>query len=155
MVPIYKKVDKQILKNHRPISLLPICGKIFERLIFDELFNCLLENNFFLSNQSGFKPGDSSINQILSITHEIYNSFDEGLELRSVFLDISKDFDKVWHKGLHFEFSQNAIYSNLLDLLSSFLSDRKQRVLLNGQTSEWRNVTAGVPQGYIFGSFCF
>ena len=132
MVPIYKKVDKQILKNHRPISLLLICGKIFERLIFDELFNCLLENNFFLPNQSGFKPGDSSINQILSITHEIYNSFDEGLELRSVFLDISKDFDKVWHKGLHFEFSQNARYSNLLDLLSSFLSDRKQRVLLSG-----------------------
>ena len=81
MVPIYKIVDKQILKNHRPLSLLPICGKIFERLIFDELFNCLLENNFFSPNQSGFKPGDSSSNQILSITHGIYNSFDEGLEL--------------------------------------------------------------------------
>ena len=99
--------------------------------------NYLLENNLILPNQSGFKPGDSCINQLLSITHEIYNSFDEGLEVRSVFLDISKAFDKVWHKSLLFKLSQNGISGNLLDLLSSFLSDRKQRVLLNGQTSEW------------------
>ena len=76
IVPIHKKGDKQILKNYRPVSLLPICGKIFERLIFNELFNFLLENNLILPNQSGFKPGDSCINQLLSITHEIYNSFD-------------------------------------------------------------------------------
>ena len=133
------------MKNYRPVSVLPICGEIFERLIFNELFNFLLENNLILPKQSGFKPGDSCINQLLSITHEIYNSFDEGLEVRSVFLDISKAFDKVWHKGLLFKLSQNGISGNLLDLLSSFLSDRKQRVLLNGQIFEWRNVTAGVP----------
>ena len=136
IVPIHKKGDKQILKNDRPVSLLLICEKIFDRIIFNELFNFLLENNLISSNQSGFKPGDSCINQLLSITHEIYNSFDEGLEMRSVFLDISKAFDKAWHKGLLFELSQNGISGNLLDLLSSILSDRKQRVLLNGQTFE-------------------
>ena len=57
----------------------------------------------------------------------------------------------AWHKGLLFKLSQNGISGNLLDLLPSFLSDRKQRVLLNGQTSEWRNITAGVPQGSILG----
>ena len=75
--------------------------------------------------------------------------------MRSVFLDISKVFDKVWHKGLLFELSQNGISGNLLGRLSSTLSDRKQRVLLNGQTSEGRNVNAGVPQGSILGPFLF
>ena len=99
IVPIHKKGDKQILKNYRPVSLLPICGKIFERLIFNELFNFLLENNLILPNQSGFKPRDSCIDQPLSIKHELYNSSDKGLEARSIFLDISKAFDKVWHKA--------------------------------------------------------
>ena len=105
IVSIHKKGDKQILKNYRPLSLLPIYGKIFQRLIFNELFNFLVEKNLTLSNQSRFKPVDSCINQLLSTTHEIYNSFDEGLEVRSVFFDFSKAFDKVWHKDLLFKLS--------------------------------------------------
>ena len=58
------------------VLLLPICGKILERLMFNEMFNCFIENKLISSNQSGFKPGDSCINQLLSITHEIYKSFD-------------------------------------------------------------------------------
>ena len=80
--------------------MLPICGKIFERLTFNEMFMSLIENNLIISNQSGFKLGDSCINQLLSITHEIYKSFDDGFEVIGAFLDISKAFDKVWHKVL-------------------------------------------------------
>ena len=98
LVCFHKKGNKQILKNYRPVSLLPICGKIFERLTFNELFNFLLENNLILPNQSGFKRGDSYINQLLSITHEFYNSFDGGYEVRTAFLE----FDKVWYKDLLF-----------------------------------------------------
>ena len=72
IVPCYKKGDKQNIKNYRPVSLLPICGKFFERLIFNEMFSFFLANNLLAPNQSGFKPGDSCINQLLSITHEIY-----------------------------------------------------------------------------------
>ena len=96
IVPIHKKGDKRTLKSYRPVSLLPICGKILERLMFNEMFECFIESKLISSSQSGFKPSDSCINQLLSITHEIYSSFDEGLEVRSVFLDISKAFDKVW-----------------------------------------------------------
>ena len=60
VVPVFKKGDKQILKNYRPISLLPVCGKIFEKLIFNEMFKFFIENDFISPNQSGFKPGDSS-----------------------------------------------------------------------------------------------
>ena len=137
------------------MSLLPICGKILERLMFNEMFNFFIENKLISSNQSGFKPGDSCINQLLSITHEIYESFDVGLEVRSVFLDISKAFDKVWHDGIIYKLTQNGISGNLLNLLEDFLKERKQRVVLNGQVSTWKNINAGVPQGSILGPLLF
>ena len=76
VVPVFKKGDKQILKNYRPISLLPVCGKIFEKLIFNEMFKFFIENDLISPNQSGFKPGDSCINQFLPMTHDIYKSID-------------------------------------------------------------------------------
>ena len=78
VVSTHKKVETQCLKNYRPASLLPICGKILERLIFNEMFRFLIENILISSYQSGFEPVDSCINQLLSITHEICKSFDDG-----------------------------------------------------------------------------
>ena len=155
IVPIHKKGDKQTLVSYCPVSLLPICGKILERLIFNEIFNFFIENKLISSNQSGFKLGDSCINQLLSITHEIYKSFDVGLEVRSVSLDISKAFDKVWHDGIIYKLTQNGISEDLLNLLEDFLKERKQRVVLNGQVSTWKNINAGVPQGSILGPMLF
>ena len=65
--------------------------------MFNEMFQFFIENKLISTSQSGFKPGNSCINQLLSVTHEIYSSFDEGLEVRSVFLDISKELDKMWN----------------------------------------------------------
>ena len=100
VVPVHKKGDQQSLKNYRPISLLPFFGKIFERIIYKNIFECLTTSKLISDNQSGFKPGDSCVSQLLSITHEIYHSLDNGLEFRGVFLDISEAFDKVWDEGL-------------------------------------------------------
>ena len=127
------------MESYRPGLLPPICGKIFERLIFNELF----------------KPGNSCINHVLSKTHEMCNSFDEGQEVRSAFLDISKASGKVWYKGLLFILLQNELSGNLLCLLLSFLNDRKKIVVLNGQTYWWRNTTAEVPQDPIWGPLLF
>ena len=73
-----------------------------------------LGNNLITPKQSGFRPGDSCINQFLSITHDIFTSFDNGLEVRGVFLNISKAFDKVWHNGLIHKLKQNGIKDELL-----------------------------------------
>ena len=135
VVPIHKKGDKQTLKNYRPVSLLPICGKIFERLIYNEMFGFFLDKGLISANQSGFKPGDSCINQLLSITHNICKSFDDGYEVRGVFLDMSKTFDKVWQDGLIFKQQEKGISRNLLKFLKHFLTNRKQRIVLNGQSS--------------------
>ena len=87
----------------------------------------LLKINLFLLVSLVLNPGDFS--------NEIYISFDEGLEVRSVFLDISEAFDKVCHDGIIFKLTQNDILGNLLNLLRNFLNDRKQRVVLNGKFS--------------------
>ena len=91
-----KKSDKQLVNNYQPISLLPIRGKLFEKIIFNKIYNFLLEESLLNLNQSGFHPGDSFINQLLAITHEIFQVFDcnPSLEVRSLFLDISKAFQK-------------------------------------------------------------
>ena len=94
-VPIHKKGERQNIKHYRPVSLLPICDKIFERLIFSEMFIYLSANKLISENQSGFQPSDSCINQLLSITHEIFTSYDNGLELKGVPLDLYKASNKV------------------------------------------------------------
>ena len=94
-VLIHKKDDKQIVKNYRPVSLLRICGKIFEHLIYNVIYDFLTKNNLLCPNQSGFRSGDSCMNQLLSINHEILNAFGKGLEVCGIFLEISKAFDKL------------------------------------------------------------
>ena len=116
---------------------------------------CFIENDLISQNQSGFKPGDSCTNQVISITHEINQSFDNGLEVRRVFLDISKAFEKVWHEDLIYKLKQNEIKVNLLNSLTNFLNDRKQEVVLNSHHSEWVNIEAGVPQGSILDPLLF
>ena len=155
VVPAYKKNDKQNIKNYRPASRLPIFGKIFERILYNEMYPFFSLNELISPNQSGFKQGDSCIDQLLSITHDIYQSLDEGYEMRGVFLDISRAFDNVWHKGLLYKLEQNGVKGPLLNMLADFLRSRKQRVVLNGQHSSWSDILAGVPQGPILGPLLF
>jgi hypothetical protein len=157
VTPIFKKGDKQSTKNYRPISLLPICGKFLEKIIFNNLYPYLNANNLITKNQSGFRPGDSTTNQLLFIVDEIQQAFEDrnSLEVRAVFLDISKAFDKVWHDGLIFKLKQNGISGSLLKLFEKYLHNKKQRVVLSGSFSDYSDIKSGVPQGSVFWPLLF
>ena len=123
VVPVHKKEDKCLVKNHRPISLLPIFPNFFERVIYNSLFSYILHNKVFTLSQSGFLPGDSCIAQLLSIIHEIQSAFDDNptVDVRGIFLDISEAFDKVWHDGLLFKLKTYGVEGDLLLLLKNYL----------------------------------
>ena len=146
VTPIHKKTQKNLIESYRPISILPICGKLLERIIYNNLYNFLEKNNILNINQSGFRSGDSCVNQLLSITYKIFHSFNANpsQEVRGVFLDISKAFDKVWHDGLIHKLKCNGGTGYVLKIIYSFLDNRYQRIVLNGQSSDWTLITAGV-----------
>ena len=183
----FKKNDKQLIKNRRPLSLLPLLSKIFEgeakylikqvsdtrldqvlrwkaderarkahsclftsKIVFNKLYEHLNQNNLITHNQSGFRPGDGCINQLLYLMSEIYESFEspDSLEVRAVFLDISA-FDKFWHEGLIFKLKQNGVRGNSLEFFVSYLSDCHQRVGINGSYSPYSRIESGAPQGSV------
>ena len=118
VVSVHKKSDMQSLKHYRPISLLPIFGKILERIIYNNIFEYLTTNKLISDNQVGFKPSDSCVNQLLSITHDTYHSLDSDLEVRGVFLDISKRFWKsmAWRPDTQIKpiwnFGKSSLFNN-------------------------------------------
>ena len=155
VTPIFKKEDPSVVSNYRPISLLSAVGKVLEKIVHKHLFNFVREHDLLSALQSGFIPGDSTVNQLIDIYNTFCKSLDEGKEVRAVFCDISKAFDRVWHKGLIFKLESIGVSDSLLRWFSDYLVERKQRVVLPGAASSWQNVKTGLPQGSILGPLLF
>ncbi len=153
--PVFKQNDKQNKNNYRPISLLPMIGKVMERVVFKHFYHFCIEHNLLTWRNSGYKPLDSSINQLIFITHTIYESLEQGRDVCFVSLDASAAFDRVWHDGLIYKIQCKGVTGNLLKWFKSYLSNRFQRVVIKGQYSEWTKINAGVPQGSILGPLLF
>ena len=129
---------------------------MFERLIFKHfLYNHLHDNNLLSSLQSGILPGDSTVNQLTYLYNVFCQALDSGKEVRAVFCDISKAFDRVWHAGLLLKLQAAGVSGKILAWFKSYLSDRRQRVVIPGATSDWTFIQSGVPQGSILGPLLF
>ena len=122
---LFTTLLKAYFKNYCLISVLLVGGKIFEKLRFSKKLRFFIENDLIQPNQSGFKPGDSCINQLLPIIHDICKFFDCGYEDKDVLLNISKACDKVWNDGIIFKLEQNGISATLQKLLHDVLVNRK------------------------------
>ena len=130
-------------------------SKVLEKIVYIHVYPFLVLHGLLLDTNSGFRPNDSSINRILAILDNIYQGFDEHMDSIFVSLDISKAFDRVWHEGLLFKLKQNGITGSLHAWFASYLSQRRQKVVIAGRSSTYQPIHAGVPQGSILGPLLF
>jgi len=135
--------------------LLPNLGKVLERLVVNRIYSYCKEFNLLTWKNSGYKPLDSSMNQLVHICHNIYKGMENGNDICFVSLDATCAFDRVWHEGLIYKLQAKGITGILLDWFRSYLSNRYQQVVIRGQCSEWTEILAGVPQGSILGPLLF
>ena len=155
VMPLVKKGDASELNNYRPVSLLPCTSKILERIVFKNVYNYLRDNRILSPHQSGFQSGDSTVNQLAYLYHVFSKALDAKKDVRIVFCDVSKAFDRVWHEGLLYKLAKIGIGGKLLEFCKNFLSDRSQCVIVDGQQSDIGRVRAGVPQGAVSGPLHF
>ena len=156
MVPVFRNVrERSTAKNYRPVSLLPVVSKVFETLvnirIVDHLEKCCLFCHF----QYDFRSSRSNADLLTVVNDRIARTFNRYGATRSVALDISKAFERVWHAGLLLKFKSYGISGQMFGLISSFLSNRRLGVVLYGKSSQEYPVNAGVPQDSILGPTLF
>ena len=155
VVPIFKSGDPSLLTNYRPISILSFFSKVFERIVYDYLFDFICTNNILYDYQFGFRPKHSTQQAIITLIDKITKSLDNGDIVISLFIDLKKAFDTVDHRILLRKLYAYGIRGTMLKWIESYLSGRTQYVVFDGQESEIHGVQCGVPQGSILGPLLF
>lgn len=155
VVPIPKKGDPRILSNLRPISLLPVPGKIFETFINKTLMYHLESNNILASEQMGFRQKRSTTDCCYNLIDNIYEANNNSKSTIAVFIDLTKAFDTVHHQILLTKLKNIGFNMKFVSLLESYLNNRSQRVIFDNTLSGFEAVETGVPQGSVLGPTLF
>ena len=155
IVPVHKKGERTNLSNYRPISVLPIISKIFERLMYIRLSEFLNRNNILVPHQFGFREKSSTSDAILELLDNVYSAISNSTFLVSVFLDFSRAFDTVHHEILLSKLRCYGVRGLAENWFRSYLSHRKQYVSIDDSFSPLSDIRLGVPQGSVLGPLLF
>jgi len=155
ITPVFKKGDKSDANNYRPISLTAVCCKILEHILYHHITEHLNTYNVLINQQFGFRAGHSCEAQLISVVEDIQMAMDSSHQVDIIFIDFRKAFDTVPHHRLLNKLSHYGIQGRTHNWLRVWLTQRIQRVVINGYESDFVKVQSGVPQGTVLGPLMF